>query len=438
MYTLFMVALVGGMLGVLFSLSSNEILTSVEAKMEERVFDAFGDVEWEDGRLQVDSDVGDVEEGIYLSVYDIHGNLLGGRIPYDFQEEVALSPGLQKVSDRGVKWYILDASSSVEGYGTVFVRGIASVTEAESSLQVTLHLSLVLFPIMVLLMAAIGYFFIGRTLKPVAKITDTAREIYENGDLSKRIGQVKGKDEIHQLARMFDRMLERLEASFEKEKRFTSDASHELRTPITVILSQCEYLLEDADLPGDERKAVEAIQRKAQNMTQMLSQLLFLSRADQDRQVLHREFLDLSMLTELAVEEQQEIACEKGIQIKVKIQEEVKGSVDETLFIRLWMNLIGNAITYGRKNGWIEVGLSRDGETIRGFVRDNGIGIAQEELPRIWERFYQVDASRNQADNPGAGLGLPMVQWIVRAHGGEISVQSQTGQGTEFAFELPC
>ena len=110
------------------------------------------------------------------------------------------------------------------------MRGIASVTKAESSLQITLRLSMILFPIMVILLACLGYFFIHRTLKPVAKITATAREIYEKEDLSKRIGLESGKDEIHELAQTFDRMLEKLEAAFEREKQFTSDASHELRT----------------------------------------------------------------------------------------------------------------------------------------------------------------------------------------------------------------
>ena len=230
-------------------------------------------------------------------------------------------------------------------------------------------------------------------------------------------------------------MLDKLEHSFQKEKQFTSDASHELRTPVTVILSQCEYLLEEGDLSGEERKSVEAIQRKARNMARMISQLLFLSRADQNRQAVQKENLDLSMLTEIAVEEQQEIALSRGIQIETDIQENIYGYVDETLFIRIWMNLLGNAVTYGRENGWIKVGLSKENDRICGYVQDNGIGIRKEDLPRIWERFYRVDTSRT--DQEHSGLGLSMVKWIVQAHGGEITVESQEGRGSRFIFQIP-
>ena len=331
---------------------------------------------------------------------------------------------------------MMDATSNIEGYGLIFVRGIASVTKAESSLQITLRLSMILFPIMVILLACLGYFFIHRTLKPVAKITATAREIYEKEDLSKRIGLESGKDEIHELAQTFDRMLEKLEAAFEREKQFTSDASHELRTPVTVILSQCEYLLEDAELSKEERESVEVIRRKAQNMARMISQLLFLSRADQNRQTIHKEYLDLTLLTEIAVEEQQEFAQARGIRIETEIQDGIHGMADETLFIRIWMNLIGNAIVYGRDGGWIKVGLSQRGEVVRGSVQDNGIGIAEKHLPRIWERFYQVESSRSAREETSSGLGLPMVKWIVEAHGGTITAESEYGKGTKFVFEI--
>lgn len=437
LYTLFMIVLTAGMLGVLFSLSSSSIASTVESELEEKVFKAFEDVEMEDGRLHVDPDLSEVEDGVYLSVYDKSHTLLGGRIPYDFTEKTALSQGLKKITASGVRWYVLDAPAVMDGFGEIYVRGIASVTKAESSLGVTLRLSLILFPVMVLLMSAFGYFFSGRALRPVVRITATAREIYEQEDLSKRIGLTKGKDEIHQLAETFDQMLEKLETAFEREKQFTSDASHELRTPVTVILSQCEYLLEEGNLSEEERMSVEAIQRKAQSMARMISQLLFLSRADQDRQALQKERLDLSMLTELVSEEQQELARDRGVCISTEIQPGISGYADETLFIRIWMNLIGNAVAYGREGGWVKVGLSEKNGRLYGRVQDNGIGISEEHLEKIWERFYQVDGSRGGQQNAGSGLGLPMVKWIVEAHGGKIQAVSEYGKGSEFSFSFP-
>lgn len=317
------------------------------------------------------------------------------------------------------------------------MRGITSITDAESSLRITVRFSLVLFPLMVALAAVLGYLFVRRAFRPVARLTATAREIYEKEDLSKRIGLTGEKNEIYVMAETFDMMLDKLEASFEKEKRFTSDASHELRTPVTVILSQCDYLLEDRDLSEEERSAVEAIRRKARSMSKMISQLLFLSRADQGRQAVHKELLDLSLITEMAADEQEEMAAEKNISIVRDIGEGIEGYVDETLFIRLWMNLIGNAISYGKEGGWLKVSLKKEKNTVFGAVEDNGIGISQEQLPHIWERFYQADTSRTGKENTGSGLGLPMVKWIVETHGGKISVRSTPGAGSRFAFYLP-
>lgn len=437
LYTAFMTVLTVVMLSVLLSLSSSEILSSVEQKMEEKVFDVSEESEWRGERLRIDSDFYEVDNGIYLSAYDKNGNLVGGRIPYEFTEDVPLEEGLHKLSSGGIRWDIRDVVSRIPGYGTVYVRGITSITDAESSLKITIRLSLILFPLMVVLAAVLGYFFVRGVFRPVSDITATVREIYEKEDLSKRIGLTGEKNEIYVMAETFDLMLEKLEDSFEKEKRFTSDASHELRTPVAVILSQCEYLLEETGISGEERAAVEAVQRKARSMSKMISQLLFLSRADQSRQAVHRELLDLSLLTEMAAEEQEEPAAEKKIRIEKDIQEGVEGYVDETLFIRLWMNLIGNAISYGREGGWLKVGLREKDGTVQGCVEDNGIGIAKDQLPHIWERFYQADASRSGKENTGSGLGLPMVKWIVQAHGGEISVESEPGKGTSFRFSFP-
>lgn len=459
LYTFFMMILTIGMLGILFSLSSNAILDSAHRELKDRVWEAFDELEWEDGELEIDSDLLETEEGVYLSVYDADGNMIGGRVPHRFAHEEELVEGLKKISLEGKEWYVLDAVSEIEQYGPVFVRGIMSVSKEESSLAVTLRLSVILFPLMVFLTAGLGYLFIGHALRPVAKITATACEIYEKGDLSKRIGINKNKkeetmdlgeteekkkmcicknhlykDEIYKLGETFDLMLERLERSFEKEKQFTSDVSHELRTPVAVILSQCEYLLEDGRLSEEEERAVQVIQRKAQNMADMTSQLLFLARADQNRQAIRKEWLNLSMVTEIAVEEQQEIADQKNIYIETEIEEGIEGYVDETMFIRLWMNLIGNAVTYGREGGWIRVGIKKMDGKIIGSVEDNGIGIEKEKLPHIWERFYQADSSRSEK---GSGLGLAMAKWIVEAHGGAISAESIYGKGTKFTFSFP-
>ena len=170
-------------------------------------------------------------------------------------------------------------------------------------------------------------------------------------------------------------------------------------------------------------------------MAQMISHLLQLSRADQGRQKLQTERINVSELTEMVVEEQQMIAEEKGIRVTGRIEPGLYAEVDETFYIRMLVNLVSNSIAYGKQGGSVEVELwKRDGE-LEGTVKDDGIGISAKALPHIWERFYREDASRT--DGSHSGLGLSMVQWIVRAHHGRIEVESESEKGTLFTFHLP-
>lgn len=273
------------------------------------------------------------------------------------------------------------------------------------------------------------------------------QKIRADADLSRRIGlggeekKVRGgknRDEIYGLAGTFDDMLEELETAFKREKQFTSDVSHELRTPVSVILAQCSECLEDGELTGRQREQILLIERKARDMAGMISQLLFLSRADQGRQPLHREWVNVSELTQMTVEEQQLLADAggNGVQISCRAGDDIMACVDETLFIRLLDNLISNAVSYGRKNGRVEVSLLRGQGEIIGTVSDDGSGISEEDLPHIWERFYRADASR--AGGSHSGLGLSMVKWIAEAHGGCVEVQSTPGKGSVFTFRFPA
>ena len=193
-------------------------------------------------------------------------------------------------------WGLPSSRKAAEQKDTMDSR--AFVTDAEESFTVTIRFALILLPLMVLATAVTGYRFTRRTLTPVRQITDTVREIRSDADLSRRIGLAepgnKQRDEIYTLAGTFDEMLAELEEVFKREQQFTSDASHELRTPVSVILAQCDAMLTDGTLTEEQRDQIALIRRKAKSMSDMISQLLFLSRADQGRQPLHREQIDLS------------------------------------------------------------------------------------------------------------------------------------------------
>ena len=267
------------------------------------------------------------------------------------------------------------------------------------------------------------------------------RKIRADADISRRIGIAdtggKERDEIYVLAGTFDDMLAELEEVFRREQRFTSDVSHELRTPVSVILAQCDAMLDNEELTEEQKIQISLIRRKAKGMADMISQLLFLSRADQGRQPLNREWIDLSELTEMAAEEQQMLADGEGRGIRVvnNITPDIWADADETFYIRMIVNLLSNAVRHSRENGTVEVTLEKRNGDVVGSVRDHGEGISAEALPHIWERFYRADSSRT--DGSHSGLGLSMVKWIAEAHGGWVSAESKEGEGSVFTFCIP-
>ena len=436
LYTILMTINICVVLAVLFSLSNREILSSVQNRLRESVAGAFDDIEMDDGKLDFDSDILELENGVYLSAYDMEGRLLYGKIPYGFDQSMTFQDGLvRRQKAEQVEYYVLDMSYAPEENMNLMVRGIISITDAEESFRITLRLALICLPLLVILTAVLGYFMTRRTLRPVAHITETVRTIQEEEDLSRRINLGEGRDEIYRLAATFDKMLGQIEDSMKREKQFTSDVSHELRTPLSVILMQCDSLLSHDSLPDEILEEITVIQRKAGGLSRMVSQLLLLSRADQGREKVTMETLDFSGLSEMAAAEMAVMAEEKGIRLETNISPGVMLYGDETLLIRLWLNLLQNAVTYGKEGGCIYMSLQEEGEAVTGSVKDDGIGISAEDLPHIWERFYRADSSRN--DVGSSGLGLSMVQWIINVHNGTIQAVSEPGRGSTFTFCFP-
>lgn len=435
LYTLFMTLLTCISLGIIFSLSNQEVLSSVRSDLEKQVYQSLDEVKITDGEIDIDSDFYDLEDGVYLSIYNSDGKFLFGRLPYSFNSVPEFREGeIQTIQDTTTLWYVFDTSCTSDYPETLYIRGITSVTKAENSMRITQHFALILLPLLVFLTAILGYLFTRHTLMPVRQITETVQNIRKDEDLSQRVGLGRGTDEIYHLSETFDQMLEQIEASFLREKRFTSDVSHELRTPVSVILAQCDEMLTQDNLSEAQIQQISRIKRKADEMAQMISRLLTLSRADQGRQKLQLEYLNLSELTEMTAEEQQILAEERNINILTDIEPDIYAWVDESFYIRLLVNLISNAIYYNRENGYVKIALSQKREKIICSIEDNGIGIASEHLPHIWERFYRIDSSRTNGSH--SGLGLSMVQWIVKAHGGTISADSCPGKGSCFTFSL--
>lgn len=440
MYSFFMVLVTCFCLAVLFSLSGNEILTSAQMHLRERVQESADEIELEDGEFEIDSDFYSLDNNVYLALYDTGGNFLYGKVPPGLEQAPQFEDGkIQTVKSGTEQWYVYDVQYEMENGQEFYIRGVVSVTETQKEFLIAVRFAVILLPLTVILTALIGYRLIRRTLLPVRQMTETVQEIQKDGDLSRRIGvsQETGKDEFYQLAGTFDGMLESLEQAFLRERQFTSDVSHELRTPVSVILAQCEASLNRTDLSEEQRKEILLIRKKAGEMSQMISQLLLLSRADQGRQQLNKEEINISELTEIIVEEHKMLAQRRKIEVHTEIEPDITGYLDESFYIRMLDNLISNAVSYGKEGGNIKVTLHQIPSGVRGTVEDDGIGISRDDQVHIWERFYRVDASRTgKEDGSHSGLGLSMAKWIAQAHGGNVRVESELGKGSCFTFEL--
>ena len=436
-YTLWMMLLVMLVLVFLFSVGESVVLTGSRNDVLRVVQGSVDELDADEGRLEIDDDLQAFADGVYLSIYDAQGRLLFGQMPSGFDATTMLTTGdVRTVAGENGNFLVYDLQYTVRSYGEIWIRGVSSADSADQTFDTMYTLALIALPFLVVLVALGGYAITKRAFAPVRRITQTAEHIADSGDLHARIELGAGKDEIYTLANAFDRMFDRLQQAFEKEKQFTSDASHELRTPVSVIISQCEDALDSAQTLPQARAALDTVLQQAQKMSALIAQLLTLARADRGQYHLQLERVDLSEMMEMVAAEQQQYAAHKHIDIVLDIQPGLTLSGDETMLMRMLINLVENGIRYGREGGHLWLRLHAQAETIVGEVQDDGIGIADTHLNRIWDRFYQVDPSRS-ASRAGAGLGLSMVQWIVHAHGGTIAVQSALGQGSTFTFVLP-
>jgi len=392
--------------------------------------------EFQDGTYYLSEDTQFYQDGVMFCVYDDNGKLLYGTMPEKFPKQTILKSHTPRVITSGSsKWMVYD---SVHTYGknkAIWIRGITSIHAIEVFMTTSQKMMIVLYPVFILLIAMTGYFMLKRALKQVDLICDQVENISYGKDLTKRLPLPKVRDELYELSHKFNKMFERLEESFEKEQQFTADVSHELRTPVTVIISQCEYLIEDPVLEEEEKEEIMIILRQARRMSKLINEMLMIARGEMSESY-DMEEVDLILLTEVIVEELREQAEKKKIQISVFSDRDVKMMGNHTLLLRMMMNLVQNAISYGKEHGHIDILWKEQGDMIIGEVKDDGIGIDQEDIPKIWDRFYRVDKSRSR-ENGGTGLGLSMVHFIVAVHGGQIHVESKNGEGTSFIFQFP-
>lgn len=434
-FTFLMLLLVAAVLTSLILISGQLAKNQSAKKLIHAVENSGLSFRWVHGQLQIANEKGEIRENAILAVYDADSKLLYGSLPYSDLPGFAAGR-FQDIRINESKWLIYDSKKDIPSYGVIWVRGMLPCVDSDTTFAAMEEVVFIVFPFLVLLAALGGYFLTGRAFRPVQQITELAERIGDGKDLSRRIRLGSGSDEIYTLANTFDRMFDRLETSFENEKQFTSDASHELRTPTAVILSQCSDALEHAKTLEEAMASLEIISRQAQKMSGLISQLLQLARSDKGLYKLQLESVDLSELCEVVVDELRSHAAEKRISLLTDLEPHLIIQGDETLLMRLLINLVTNGISYGRTGGTVLLSLCQNKNTVVGCVQDDGIGIAPKHLGQIWKRFFQVDPART-ASSGNAGLGLSIVKWIAEAHGGSVMAQSKLHSGSIFTFILP-
>jgi heavy metal sensor kinase len=286
-----------------------------------------------------------------------------------------------------------------------------------------------------MIISASGGFFIARkALSPIKEITKTISRISES-NLSQRIRARNIPKELRGLAASFNRTFDRLEKSFRRQKQFTADASHELRTPLSVILSQSEITLRKQRTAEEYKNALMAIEEAGKLMSEIVVNLLATVRLGADKVEFRIESIDLNKIIRQAVKLLTPLAEEKGISINLAANEHTVIHGDRTAILELFVNIIDNAIKYNISRGKIDISIKKENPFIVTEIKDTGVGIAEEDLDRVFDRFYRIDKSRSK-EISGTGLGLSICDEIARLHGGRIKIESRVGRETTVSVYL--
>lgn len=274
----------------------------------------------------------------------------------------------------------------------------------------------------------------GHVLKPLKELSSAIEEIGGN-DLSNRV-EIQGRqDEIGRLARSFNHMMDKVSASFERQKRFSASAAHELKTPLATILVNLEVLeLDGKTSPDRMEKVLTIVKANTERMIRLVEDLMRLT-SDKDHEM--EEEVELSEVFTITLDELSLLIRKKDLTVSIENTPDISLTGSRVMLYRVMSNLLENAAKYNREHGSISIVTGRDDNGVTVKIEDTGIGIPEEALPHIFEPFYRVDQSRSRAVG-GAGLGLPLVKDIVEKHGGEVTVKSAAGEGTTFILRFPA
>ena len=408
-------------------------------------------INMEDGQIVVSDDFVYEDNQIYKIVLDPNGNIISGEYPVKGLEDVLLGgvndasggvvvqgQAVRKIKCGKQEYYVFDrpiikgSLRDDEKKVIAVVRSVVNKHDVSSDylmLKRTAYICAVIIMVVVMILSLV----ISRQIvEPIKQICDTAEKIGQEKDLSQRIKYDGGFKEIAILAEANNRMLDRLEEMFEKQNQFTSDVAHELKTPVAVVMAECQYAKKHVNNKEEFDEEMALIERQIKKTNQIVHQLLQLSRMDQDRIQIDFEYVDLKDLME-QVCENEKIKDQKQIDIRLHL-EQVDAWVDVGLFMMMIRNFVNNAIKYSKENSPVDIYLKKEDKTIKIVVQDYGCGMTEEDRKQIFDRFYRADKARN---SEGFGLGLSISSKIAEIHHGQIKVASVENRGSIFTLLLP-
>ena len=372
-------------------------------------------------------------DGIYYIKYNENNEIIAGKIPKDFDLTLAFSiEDINTYQIENKKFLYYDTRLKNTGD---WIRGIYPLSKFQNNISKIWNIGFYyIAPFLIILVIFIGYRIVKNAFKPVKKISETALEIKKSKNFSRRIELDNSEDEIHKMASAFNEMLDTVEETFIHEKQFSSDVSHELRTPITVILAQSDYALDYVDTLDEAMESFEVINRQAKKMTSLINQIMELSKLERQNEI-EKERINFSNIILQLLEDYRTLLENSNIELITNIEKDLRIYGNKLMIERLFINLFTNAMKFTKTT--ISVSLNRINKEIILQIKDDGVGIAKEEQKYIWDRFFQINNSRNKDKNRGSGLGLSMVNKIAQLHSATIEVESEIGKGACFIVRFP-
>ncbi len=446
-YVLLLAIILAAFSAGIYLVLRNNLYDNLDDSIQNRANTFLDVIQYEEGQPtlagRVSSDDPNAGES-FVRVFD-----LSGRLTFDNSAAAGDLPVDSPAVDRALRGETSTRTATV-GDETMRVRtfpiergdgigGALEVGQSQDDVSETLRALLLIlavaYPVTLAVASLGGVFLAGRALTPIDTLTRMARRISAE-DLGQRLELRLPDDEVGRLARTFDEMIARLDDAFRRQRQFTADASHELRTPLTAIKGQAEVALSKPRDAAAYREVLQTVNEEVDRLIRMVGSLLTLARADAGQIPIASEPVDLGDLIAAAVEQVRPMAEGRQLALGVAPGPAVTLRADEDLLLQLVLNLLDNAIKYTPPGGTVTAGWGVDGDRAELWVRDSGIGIAEEDSERVFDRFYRVDKARSHTEG-GAGLGLSICRWIAEAHGGSISVRSERERGTVVTVTFP-